>query len=285
LTAPLSLDPPRTDRAPVDAGAGLEAVPPLPAISPLLLHWFTGYCRRYIRKHFHAVRVSRSAPPPAAPTLPLVLYANHASWWDPLVGLFLKSAFYPHHQLYAPIDAAMLRRYRMFGRMGFFGVEQGTRRGAVDFLRTSEAILREPGRILAVTPQGRFADVRERPLRFQPGLAHLAGRVHQAMFLPMATEFIFWDDRLPEVLVRFGEPLVLGRASVAPLAVAERSALLEQRLAATQDVLAAEARQRDPAAFRVLLRGGAGQGGIYDLWRSFRARCRGESFTPDHTPE
>ena len=166
-----------------------------------------------------------------------------------------------------------------------FGVEQGTRRGAVDFLRTGAAILQQPGRLLAVTAQGRFADVRERPVRFQPGLAHLAGHVPQALFLPMAVEYVFWDDRLPEVLIRFGEPLALGRFSVGVLSIAERSRLLEQRMEMAQDALALEARRRDPAAFRVLLRGGAGQGGIYDWWRALRARCRGESFNPDHSPE
>lgn len=285
LASPLSLDLPMVAPPVIESGAGPGETGSLPRVSPLLLRWFTGYSRRYLRRHFHAVRLSHGGPPPVQPALPLVVYSNHASWWDPLVGLVLKSEFFPQHTLHAPIDAEMLRRYRMLGRMGFFGVEQGTRRGAVDFLRTGAAVLQHADRLLAVTAQGRFADVRERPVRFQPGLAHLAGRVAQALFLPMAIEYVFWDDRLPEVLVRFGEPLVLGRASVAALSTEERTRLLEQRLESAQDALALEARRRDPATFRTLLRGGAGQGGIYDWWRAVRARWRGQTFTPDHSPE
>jgi hypothetical protein len=42
---------------------------------------------------------------------------------------------------YAPIEAAALARYRFFERLGFFGIELGTVRGGVVFMRTSLAIL------------------------------------------------------------------------------------------------------------------------------------------------
>ena len=65
--------------------------------------------------------------------LPLVIYSNHASWWDPLVGLVLKSEFFADRTPFAPMDAAMLERYKLFARLGFFGVEQHSRRGAIAF--------------------------------------------------------------------------------------------------------------------------------------------------------
>jgi len=254
----------------------------LPRISPLLLHWFTWYCRRYIRRHFHSLRVSRDALPPEARGLPLVVFTNHASWWDPLVGLVLKEAFFPERQLFAPMDAAMLERYRLFARLGFFGVEQQTRRGAVRFLHSSEAILRRQNSLLAVTPQGRFADARERPVRFQPGLGHLAARAGRAVFLPMVTEFVFWEERLPEILVRFGEPVEVRSAQAAAFTPQYWTSLFEQRLESAQDALSGEAQSRDPANFECVLRGGAGQGGIYDWWRAWRSWRHGEAFNPEH---
>ena len=59
--------------------------------------------------------------PPDARGLPLVLYTNHASWWDPLVGLIVKAEFFPDRTLFTPIDATMLERYKMFAKLGFFG--------------------------------------------------------------------------------------------------------------------------------------------------------------------
>jgi hypothetical protein len=58
--------------------------------------------------------------------------------------------------------------------------------------------------------------------------------------------------------------------------------LLARRLEITQDTLALAARRRDQAAFELLLSGSAGVGGIYDVWRSLRARLRGEKFRREH---
>ena len=254
----------------------------LPCISPLLLRWFTRYSRRYIQRHFHSLRVSMAGLPPDTRGLPLVLYTNHASWWDPLVCLVLKDEFFSDRPAFAPIDAAALERYQMFRKLGFFGVEQNSRRGAVQFLRTAGAILAGPNHLLALTPQSRFCDVRERPARFQAGLGHLATRFEHALFLPMATEFVFWEERLPEILVRFGEPVEVRRTHAAAFEPAYWTALFEEKMAATQDALAVESQRRWPEDFQIVLRGGAGQGGIYDWWRALRAKLRGENFTKEH---
>jgi 1-acyl-sn-glycerol-3-phosphate acyltransferase len=264
------------------SGRGLAQSKTLPRISKPLLNWFTWYSRRYLRRHFHSLRVSLNGLPPGDAELPLVIYSNHAAWWDALVGLVLKTEFFPGRMAFAPIDSKALENYKMFGRLGFFGVEQGTRRGAAQFLRTSGNILRDPNSLLVVTPQGRFADVRERPVRFEAGLGHLATRVEHAVFLPMATEFVFWEERLPEILVHFGEPVEVSAQHAVVFDAKYWTTLFEQKMEATQDALAAEAKQRDPDEFQIVLRGGAGQGGVYDWWRTVKAKMRGETFRKEH---
>ena len=254
----------------------------VPAISRPLLRWFTWYSRRYIRQHFHSLRVSLAGLPPDTRGLPLVLYSNHASWWDALVCLVAKQQFFPSHAAFAPMDAAMLKRYKMFSKLGFFGVEQGNRRGAIQFLRTAEAILQSPENILAVTPQSRFADVRERPVQFEAGLGHLAMRIERALFAPVALEYAFWDERLPEILVRFGEPVEVRREHSAAFDAKYWTRLFEQTMTETQDALAIETQRRDGRAFQTVLRGGAGQGGIYDVWQWLNAKLRGEPFRKEH---
>ena len=263
------------------ARSKLEHSQTLPRISSPLLRWFTWYSRRYVRRHFHSVRVSRSGLPPAS-RLPLVVYSNHASWWDALVCLVLKDEFFPERRAFAPIDAAMLERYKMFRRLGFFGVEQRTRRGAIQFLRTAQAVLQSPQHLLAVTPQGRFTDVRQRPVRFEAGLGHLAARVQHALFVPFVVEYVFWEERLPEILVRFGESVEVRREHAAAFEPAYWTKLFEDKLAAAQDALAAESQRRETGDFQRILHGGAGQGGIYDWWRGLRAKLRGKAFNREH---
>ena len=128
----------------------------------------------------------------------------------------------------------------------------------------------EPRTALWITAQGRFADARERPAGVQPGVAHLARRLKQAVILPLALEYPFWEERYPEALARFGQAIVVERG--ADRSVEEWRTCIEEALASAQDALAAEAQRRDPAAFETLVGGKAGVGGVYDCWRSLRAR-------------
>lgn len=177
----------------------------IPAISPWLFQQFGRYARYYLRRSFHAIRLSHTGRFPLQPDMPAVVFFNHPSWWDPMVAIFLAQHFMPECRHYGPIDAAALTRYRFFQRLGFFGVAPGTRQGAVTFLRVSQAILRQPQSVLWMTPEGRFTDPRQRPVQLQPGLGALARRVDGVMFVPLAIEYVFWEERFPEILLRFGE--------------------------------------------------------------------------------
>src|SRR5262249_52098501 len=156
------------------------------------------------------------------------------SWWDPLVGLVVAERF-AGREHYAPIDAKALGRYRFFEKLGFFGVEQNSARGVRTFLQTSRAILSRPNAMLWITPQGRFTRVRDRPLGLRPGVAHLAHHLDRAIILPLALEYTFWEEKLPEALAQFGESISIeggGNRSVE-----EWLASIEQGLTAAQDRL------------------------------------------------
>lgn len=252
----------------------------LPPINAWKLRCFRAYTRRYLRRHFHAVRLLGAPALPA--NRPAVIYLNHAAWWDPLVCLFLAEQLFPARPGFAPIDAAQLQRYGIFRNLGFFGIEPGTARGAIRFLRKAENVLGNPVHLLWLTPQGRFADPRERPVMLQEGLGRLAMRARHAVFVPLALEYPFWNDRLPEALVHFGEPLTAIELPPPGSGSETHSRLLAARLEQAQDELARAAQTRQPDAFTTLLGGSAGVGGIYDLWRRCKARWRGETFSPEH---
>lgn len=255
----------------------------LPSRSAWFARGFDWYVSRYLRRHFHAVRCLRPVPATPAANEPLVVFMNHPGWWDPLVAWAVHGRWLPGRTAYAPIDAAMLRKYRFFGRLGFFGVEQGSARGAREFLDTSLAVLAEPATALWLTPQGTFADPRERPVEFKPGLAALARRMTCGRIWPVAVEYPFWTERRPEALLAIGEPL--DAADWAHRAPDELAARLASALEAAQDRLAAAALRRDPREFVTLVSGASGVHPVYDLWRRCRAAWRGEAFSAAHGDE
>ncbi len=251
-----------------------------PHVSTGVMSVFAAYSRRYVRRNFHSLRILKSGLPPHDSARPLVIYLNHSAWWDPLVCLLLSREYFPNRTSFAPIDAEMFERYGFFKHLGFFGIEPRTPSGARTFLRTTHALLASSRNAVWLTPQGRFMDVRERPLRLEDGLGVLATREPAAAFIPLAIEYAFWTESRPEILVSFGEPIVPG--SEPGRTSAEWTRTFSDSLETTQDELAARSCQRDANAWHTLNRGKSGVGGIYDAWRWLRARIRGERFTSEH---
>ena len=251
----------------------------LPARWPWLVRGFRKYCVRYVRRHFHALRLSNTSSPFPAAGEPVLIVMNHPSWWDPLIGVILSGRF-PDRDQFAAIDAIAVKQYGFFKRLGFVGVDTHSLRGAAEFLRIGKAILSGPDRVFWVTAQGRFADVRERPLALRSGVGHLAARLDRGVIVPAAVEYTFWTERTPEALVRFGEPLRVADHTSCDGKAWTR--LIEDALTRTLDGLNAEAVSRDPAKFTELVGGRAGVGGVYDLWRRLKALVRRRKFDPSH---
>lgn len=251
--------------------------------SPGLVRFFTGIMTRRMRGAFHAVRLSREGRPRVEGDRPLIVYLNHPSWWDPALIVVLADRLFPRRPGFGPIDAEALQKYRFMARIGLFPVERG-QRGAVRFLRESLGVLSEADAMLWVTAEGHFTDPRRRPVLLRPGIAHLARRLPQAILLPLAVEYPFWDESTPEALVRFGQPI--DAADHVGLDVDRWRELLEDRLADTMDALAVDAMSRDPDRFDTLLGGRVGVGGVYDLWRRATATLTGRRFHAGHgSPE
>ncbi|NDV02417.1 lysophospholipid acyltransferase family protein [Pseudoroseicyclus tamaricis] len=249
--------------------------------SEVAVRFFMRVMRRQLAGNFRAVRLARPGLPELPEGRPVMIYANHPSWWDPALFIALQGALFPGRIGFGPIDGAMLERYPFMARIGLFGVAQDSRRGAAEFLRQARGIVAKPDRVLWITAQGRFADPRARPLALRPGAAHLVARAPGLIAVPMAIEYPFWSEKKPEALVRFGAP-VEAAPGERPAALAPR---MEAALTETADALAELAMARDAAPFETLIGGARGTGGVYGLWQRGRAALKGERYSPDHAPE
>ena len=242
-----------------------------------LLSFFATYLHWYVGRHFHAIRVANAGRFPSVKG-PLIAYSNHASWWDPLALILFSRYFLPTLDHYGPMDATALKHYGFFRKLGLFPIEAGTSRGGVQFLRAAEEVLSRPRSVLWVTPEGRFTDMRTRPVVFRPGLAALVARCGACTLVPMAAEYTFWDERLPEILICCGQPIKVNEQ----LSADEWNERLCTAMAATQDELAALAKLRDPANFETILSGRVGIGGVYEGWKRLLALITGRAYQASH---
>jgi 1-acyl-sn-glycerol-3-phosphate acyltransferase len=250
----------------------------LARFSPRVSRVFDLYCQRMIARRFTAVRILGNAPAGIARDRGMLVFSNHSSWYDPLIFFMLSRALFPSHTAFGPMDAEALKKYAFMQKIGIFGVEQGSARGAARFLQVSRGLLSKPGNGVWLTPQGKFCDVRARPVRFQGGIGRIA-RDCGAIALPFAIELVFWNEARPEMLVHFGEPVDTASESHDP---DEWNRVLEQALTKVQDELAEASMSRDPERFTTLIDGTTGVNFIYDGWRYLKALVRGESFSAAH---
>lgn len=254
---------------------------------PPTAKWFQDGFHRFLspflKRHFHTIAVSRESlgPLEIIGDRGLIVYGNHPSWWDPLIAHLLCRRIFAPRQFYAPIDAAALQKYQVFRKLGFFGIDLSSNQGAAAFLRTSNAILQQPNGSLWLTPEGRFADVRDHSAALMPGLAHLCNRCQvECAVVGLALEYVFWDERLPECLIRFSEPLLVTPGDSRPKAA--WSELLTERLRENQRRLADQVIARQTAPFESLVAGGKGAGTFYDSMRRLRSWLTGREFRAEH---
>lgn len=268
---------PEPDPAP---GRKPDLPDPLAHYSSRHLAFFDLVFTRFAHRHMRALRLARWGEPEAPPDRPVVVFANHPSWWDGVAFMLLPRRLFPERRIFIPMEAEALARYGFMRRIGVFGVETRMARGGLAFLKTAQGVLGAPGTMLWMNAPGRFADVRERPVPIAPGLVRLPELAAEAVFLPLALEYPFWSERKPEMLAAFGSPL--HAADLRAMPRPERTTALAAALESAMDRLAADAISRDPGRFRVVEQGAEGMGGIYDLWRRGRALLSGRRFDPRH---
>ena len=136
-----------------------------------LLSLFGIYLHWYIGRHFHALRLAHSSRFPIEPG-PLIVYLNHASWWDPLTCIVISRHFLPAAFHYAPMEAAALKHYGFLRKLGLFPIETGTRRGAASSAATPrgtliQKIVRQPSPATSVRmriPPMSWPEVAARPI-------------------------------------------------------------------------------------------------------------------------
>ena len=246
------------------------------------LAFFDVMFTRFFRRHMRALRVARWGMPAIPPGAPAVVFANHPSWWDGVAFMLLYRRLLTDRPLFTPMASWALDNYAFMRRLGVFGVETGTPRGTIAFLRTAGAVLRDPSHILWINAPGRFADPRERPIPIAPGLTRLAEMAPGAHFIPLAFDYPFWSERKPEMLAAFGAPIPA--SALLALDRGARAGLLATALTATADRLADDAITRDPSRFETIVQGREGMGGVYQFWRRAGAMLRGRRFDPRHDP-
>jgi 1-acyl-sn-glycerol-3-phosphate acyltransferase len=171
--------------------------------------------RPWMRRRIHQVRIA-GLPRALPPGVPLLLVANHASWWDP----FLLREVHRRLRPAAPLHTVMLRRElarRPFlRRIGAVGIDPERPAGIAAALRELRHRLRErPDATVAFFPQGRIWPTHRRPLGFRPGVELLLRHLPPLTVLPVALHLEPLRSPSQTAFVLAGDPIGAGEGAAA----------------------------------------------------------------------
>lgn len=167
---------------------------------------FTVYNRHLLRRRFHSLNISGiDYLKNTDEELPLIIYANHSSWWDGLVVLEILRKF--DFESYVMMEEKQLRKLFFFRWLGAFSVVRENPREAVESVKYAVNLLRKsPDRLILIFPQGEILPNDVRPLHFYNGLARIVEKVKNCYVVPLVLRFEFLGNFKPEIFVKIGAP-------------------------------------------------------------------------------
>lgn len=166
---------------------------------------FLAYTRNLFWRRFHELKITGLENLRARDkSLPLVLYANHSSWWDPLAAFVISKK--AGLDAFAMMEEKNLQKLKFFRRIGAFSVVRENPREAIKTIRYAVSLLKEkPNRAVWIFPQGEIQPNSIRPLKFYNGAAKIIEQTGKCFAAPVAMHYEFLENWKPTAFACVGE--------------------------------------------------------------------------------
>jgi 1-acyl-sn-glycerol-3-phosphate acyltransferase len=161
------------------------AIPLDSHFSPLAVRAFEAFFRPWRDRRVRTLMAGLPADLPNG--VPLLLAANHVSWWDPFTLREVQRVLRPASPVFVVMLERELARRPYFRRMGVVGIEPGSGASLRACIRQLRKHLdARPDGVIVFFPQGRIWPSFRRPLGFHPGIGLLARELAPLVVLPVA---------------------------------------------------------------------------------------------------
>lgn len=172
---------------------------------------FAVYNRNLFKRRFHSFAAAglENLTEKIAPIKPLIIYANHSSWWDGLIAFEI--ARRAGLDSFILMERKQLEKLFLFRRLGAFSVVRENARSAVESINYAVRLLDEnQRRALWIFPQGEILPNDARPLKFYRGAARIVEKSAVSIAaVPLAIRYEFLGEYKPEIFVKIGAPDII----------------------------------------------------------------------------
>lgn len=161
------------------------------------------------------------------PDIPIMLVANHVSWWDGFLLREVHRRIRPDAPFHVVMTESELRRFPLFRWMGALplGVGPIAARALLRDMRSRTAGPTSP--VFGYFPQGRIWPSHRRPLGFRRGVTWLASRLEPIALVPVALHLEPMTRPGPAAFVSVGRPRLVHNGVAPTLLEDEVAALLD----------------------------------------------------------
>lgn len=151
----------------------------------LIAGFFTRYISYIIGRHFHAFNFNKVAIDPHKSVL---LLPNHYSWWDGFLMFQLNKLLFKK-KFHVMILEETGKKNSFMKYLGAYTVQKGTR-DIIASLDYTAGLLKEPGNLVLIFPQGTLYSNFTDQIRFQNGLSRVIKQADGYFQTVFAVSFI-----------------------------------------------------------------------------------------------
>jgi 1-acyl-sn-glycerol-3-phosphate acyltransferase len=160
-------------------------------------YWFQkvfGLYLRYIAwRDFHKIQIIGNYEDKG---LPLLVIANHMSWWDGFWIMLLNRKIMKR-KFHVMMLEEQLRRYSFLRMLGAFSIRKRSKT-AIDTLQYAANLLKSPGNMVLIFPQGEIQSQHKYPFRFQNGWGRIFANLDQPIQILMIVNIVdYFSQRKP----------------------------------------------------------------------------------------
>jgi 1-acyl-sn-glycerol-3-phosphate acyltransferase len=179
--------------------------------SPLAWRLFDLANRRWRRGRLDGIHLAGLPPGLRSSPGPVLVVANHSSWWDGFVVRELHRRLRPDQPFLTVMLEEQLRRYPFLRRLGGVGLVPGSTASLRGLLERLGRVREEsPGAMVLLFPQGRLWPSHRRPLGFLPGLRAFRRTLRDSWVLPVGIHLAPGARPGQEAWISVGRPVAPG---------------------------------------------------------------------------
>lgn len=161
----------------------------------LLYPFFTWYAQYRMKRHHSSIRIVGEF---TDRKLPVLLIANHISWWDGFWAVYVNEQVL-HRKVHFMMLEEQLKKHWYFNYCGGFSVKKNSRT-MVESLQYAADLLLDARNMVLLFPQGEIQSLHLQDIRFERGLEHiLKNREKKVQVLMMASLPDYFSEPRPGI--------------------------------------------------------------------------------------